>query len=286
MSGAGRGSGQPTMVGDVFRGILVVVVTIGGLWGALGVVVGLVERDMAILGVYVVWSLVFAILGVLVFWWIKVSRTPGRRGVNHGGAAGFSPVVRPGAAPDRRLRELPGGHDRWAAGRGPASGGPRSVPSQGAAPGDRQPASPPGSGARPASGPGRVPSGPQPLPPGGSFPAYGTGPGHRRPAPTNGPAAEDRGGFPRPVDRGSATTRASVPSSQADARAPLTPPAVHSPSAETQADNLFRRPLTPPARPVAPSDPTVAGGTPPVAPSDPTIRRPFPDDAPPGPRDR
>ncbi|WP_280302882.1 hypothetical protein [Nocardia neocaledoniensis] len=212
------------MVGDVFRGILVVVVTIGGLWGALGVVVGLVERDMAILGVYIVWSLVFAILGVLVFWWIKVSRTPGRRGVNHAAGSAFSPG-RPGGV----VGTQPKG---WSApiasppARGPVPGGPV----RGAAPG----------------GPSSTPARPTPYV-----------------APPN----------PRPVDRGSATTRASAPAR------PSTPP-VHSPSAQTQADGPARRPVTPRARPVAPSDPTLATTTPPVAPSDPTIRRPFPGEPP------
>jgi hypothetical protein len=253
MSGAGRGrgSGQPTMVGDVFRGILVVVVTIGGLWGALGVVVGLVERDMAILGVYIVWSLVFAILGVLVFWWIKVSRTPGRRGVNHAAGSAFSPG-RPGGVVDTQPKG-------WSApiasppARGPVPGGPV----RGAAPG----------------GPSSTPARPMPYvaPPGLGRPGrgregHGPGQGQRQ-------GRGRTGDNPRPVDRGSATTRASAPAR------PSTPP-VHSPSAPTQADGPARRPADPRVPPVAPSDPTLATTTPPVAPSDPTIRRPFPGEPP------
>lgn len=212
MSGAG-GPGQPTMLGDVIRGFLFVVITLGGVFGALGVVVGLVERDMGILVVYLVWSVVFAILGALVFWWIKSSRSPTKRGVVAG----------------RRLSAYPPGR--------PQPGVPR----------------PQAASSGPVSRPGELGS-----PPGG--PEARTS---RSDARRGGPDMSK----PSVDERHSAPTRTAGPVRRSDVGAPLTPPPVrpvsrpplHSPSADTHADNPVRRssPITPPARPVAPSDPTI-----------------------------
>ncbi|MFD6221093.1 hypothetical protein [Nocardia asteroides] len=286
MAGGG-GPGQPTMLGDVIRGFLFVIVTLGGMFGAIGVMVGLLDRDMPTLLFYLVWSVIFAIFGALVFWWIKASRSPRQRGgvqgfsvVGRGGHAGALPGgPSPSALPARGLAQSSGGPGRpaapapgAAASPGPAprsaqagAGNAPGVPSAAAGfpPGVAGP-TPPAFGGSPAvrgdqrgeSAPGR------PAPRGSVSPAAGRGT-----APAGAPRAA---GLPAP---GSATTRASaVP--QSDVGSPVTPPPVrpgarppaHSPVAETQSDNLVRRdaPPTPPARPVAPSDPT--------------IRQPFSDD--------
>ncbi|MFI8972857.1 hypothetical protein ACIGO9_08210 [Nocardia asteroides] len=240
MAGGG-GPGQPTMLGDVIRGFLFVIVTLGGMFGAAGVLVGLLDRDLPTLLFYLVWSVIFAIFGALVFWWIKASRSPRQRGA----AQGVSVLGHGG--------HVPGGPGRSA------------LPSRGLA---RGAASSGGLGPVPSRAAGPAPG--RPAPRGSVSPAAGRG---------TEPAGEARGrppGAPRGVglpDPGSATTRASaVP--QSDVGSPVTPPPVrpgarppaHSPVAETQSDNPIRRgaPPTPPARPVAPSDPT--------------IRQPFSDD--------
>ncbi|MEV6058851.1 hypothetical protein AB0L62_02515 [Nocardia asteroides] len=297
MAGGG-GPGQPTMLGDVIRGFLFVIVTLGGMFGAAGVLVGLLDRDLPTLLFYLVWSVIFAIFGALVFWWIKASRSPRQRGA----AQGFSVLGRGGHVPGWPGRSaLPArGLARGAA----SSGGLCPVPSRaaGPAPGAASTGPTPLSAQAGAGNAPGTPSAAAGFPPGAAGPippAFGGSPAARgdqrggsaagRPAPRGSvspaagrgtePAGEARGrppGAARGVglpDPGSATTRASaVP--QSDVGSPVTPPPVrpgarppaHSPAAETQSDNLIRRgaPPTPPARPVAPSDPT--------------IRQPFPDD--------
>ncbi len=318
------------MLGDVIRGFLFVVVTLGGLFGALGVVVGLVERDMEILVVYLVWSVVFAILGALVFWWIKSSRSPTKRGVGAGrlsayppgsAQAGVSPSHTPAAAyeqPGRAQspgiqqpgmaqppgyqqsggvhplapqpsggvqtpgREQFGGAQtpgNWRGGAAASGSGPHPerTPKRPDA-GTRRPQdAPSGAAARPgelSAPPGGLdsrPNGPAVRPNGTAV--RPSNPDLRPGAPDTRPSAPDaRTGAPnasKPAvdERHSAPTKTAGPVRRSDVGAPLTPPPVrpgdrppvHSPSADTYAEDPARRssPVTPPARPVAPSDPTV-----------------------------